>query len=225
MHDQGPLPNGATLVITSDCELVDGSPRIIGGPRMACLRPAYWGLPDEPSVPDGLRRVLVTTGGDDPGGHAVAVAEQVKSALPSAEVTLIRGPYANWKGPPGVLVLDRPLSLLSALLAADIAVTAAGQALYEAMAAGTATIALPLAENQRGAARAMEAFGATEVVEPHALEVLCQRLQRLNEHPADCGARAPRARVLVDGYGALRVAHHLTRVAPLLARTPVGERA
>jgi spore coat polysaccharide biosynthesis predicted glycosyltransferase SpsG len=224
MHDRGQVPDGAALVITSDHELSDGRLGVIGGPRMTCLRPAFWGLPDEPPTPASLRRVLVATGGGDPGGHAIPVAERVRSTLPEAEVRLVRGPYAHWEAPPGIATLDRPASLLEALLEADLVVTAAGQALYEAMAAGTATIALPLAENQRAAARAFELLGATEVVEPDALEALGQRLERLDEHPAECGVRARRARVLVDGYGALRVAHRLTRLAPLAGRASDGGR-
>jgi spore coat polysaccharide biosynthesis predicted glycosyltransferase SpsG len=114
-----------------------------------------------------------------------------------------------------VIVLDRPPSLLDALLDADLAVTGGGQVLYEAMAAGTATIALPLAENQRRAVRGLEILGATEIVEPGALGVLGQRLERLDENPAECGLRAARARVLVDGHGALRVAYRLTCLAAL----------
>jgi spore coat polysaccharide biosynthesis predicted glycosyltransferase SpsG len=215
MHDTGHVPTGAALVITSDEELLDGRPGVIGGPEMVCLRPAFWGLPNAPPTPESLRRILVTTGGGDPGGHAIAIAERVRSTLPNANVKLVRGPYARWQAPSGVIVLDRPPSLLDALLDADLAVTGAGQVLYEAMAAGTATIALPLAENQRRAVRGLEILGATEIVEPGALGVLGQRLERLDENPAECGLRAARARVLVDGHGALRVAFRLTCLAAL----------
>lgn len=212
MHDLGPLPDDAALIVTSDAELVEARPRVIGGPRMACLRPAFWGLPDDPPAPARIARVLVTTGAGDPGGHAAPVARRTRDALPEAEVLMIRGPNAAWEAPAGVAVLERPSSMLDALLQADLAISAAGQTLYEAMAAGTATIALPVVENQRGGALWLERLGATEVVPPHALDALGTRLEALAERPTTVGARARCARRLVDGYGALRVAHQLTRL-------------
>ena len=91
----------------------------------------------------------MTTGGGALQDAAVELAAGLRDALPDAVVALVRGPYAQFEPPPGVELVDAPSSLLAELLAADVVVTAAGQTALESAATGAATIALPLAPNQR----------------------------------------------------------------------------
>jgi spore coat polysaccharide biosynthesis predicted glycosyltransferase SpsG len=211
-HDLGPIPEHADLVITTDPG-VPATPELIGGLRFACLGPSYWGLPDSLPALDRVRHVLVTTGGGDPGGHAVAVASAVRDAIPSAQITLVRGPHADFDKVAGVRILDRPRSLLEPLLTADIVVSSAGNTLLEAMASGTPTVALVMADNQRPSAAALAAAGATVLCEPHDPEAVGLVARRLANDPDSRRRFSRLGRDLVDGYGALRVAFLLDRIA------------
>jgi spore coat polysaccharide biosynthesis predicted glycosyltransferase SpsG len=194
VHDRGGVPKRAALVIDGDASAL----------RDACLRPQYWDVPKRRHRAH-VERVLVTTGGGDPGGAGTRLALAAKEALPAATVALVRGPYANPETPPGVETVAAPDSLLDELLRADIAVSGAGQTMLEACAAGTPCVAVALAEDQRHqGARAGKldavVFAAEERV-PSALKALAgvEVRRELGE----------RAQELVDGRGALRVARRI----------------
>ena len=192
MHDEGEPPPGATLVVDAALDL-----------RLACLRPAFWGLPPR-IVREHAQRVLVTTGGGDPGGAGAALAKTARDALPDARVALVRGPQAPADVPAGVEVVPSPHGLLDELLGADVVVSSGGQTLLEAAACGTPCVAVPLASNQERQVRALARAGAVTT-----------DLARLPALAADRGARATlaaAAQQAVDGYGALRVAYAIARL-------------
>lgn len=212
MHDLGPVPESAELVLTTDPALAGTRPHVVGGPDLACLGPMFWGLPDPRPVTGPVRSLLITTGGGDPGGHAAAIAAELRAALPEPEITLVRGPHARLPELHGVRLLDRPRSLLKPLRAADLVIASAGNSLLEALAVGTPTVALVLAENQRAGAQALADRGATQLAEPAPLAAVVAAAKALS---ADTEARAQRVRAgreLVDGYGALRVAYLLSEL-------------
>ena len=204
MHDSGPVPDRADLVVTTDPRLAGTAPRVVGGPDLACLGPTFWGLPDPPSIPSRVSRLIVTTGSGDPGGHAVPIAGALHTALPDAEIELVRGPYATFSTPPGVRVLDRPASLLGPLRSADLVVTAAGNSLLEALAVGTPTLAILMADNQRPFAELLAAHGGTELLEPTPLDSIALAATQAAADPAIRQDRSIRGRELIDGFGALR---------------------
>ena len=170
MHDVGGILPAATLVVAvgrrEDEIAMLGTP-VLAGLRYAALRAPFWGLPVR-HARARVRRVLVTTGGGTLQDAGVALAAQVKAALPGASVALVRGPRAHFTAPPGVELVNAPRSLVDELLAADIVVTAAGQSALEAVATGAATVALALVDNQRRNATMLAATGAARVLEPGA---------------------------------------------------------
>jgi spore coat polysaccharide biosynthesis predicted glycosyltransferase SpsG len=212
MHDIGPLPECADLIITTDPARVGSRPRVVGGPQLSCLGPMFWGLPDPRPVPGSVGSLLITTGGGDPGGHAAAIAGALLAALPESVITLVRGPHAPLLELAGIRVLDRPRSLLEPLRAADLVITSAGNSLLEGLAVGVPTVAVILAENQRAGAQALADRGATQIVEPEPLEALISAVRRLSEDAAARAAQVRAGRGLVDGHGALRVAYLLSEL-------------
>jgi len=173
----------------------------------ACLRPQYWEVPAREHR-DRVERVLVSTGGGDPGGAGARLALAAAEALPDARVALVRGPYSDHAAPPGIEAIVEPDSLHSEFLRADVAVCGAGQTMFEACASGTPTVALALAEDQREQGEEAAELGAVRFVAeegvPHALREL-----------ASAGARrelGARAREVVDGQGALRLARRIAEL-------------
>jgi UDP-2,4-diacetamido-2,4,6-trideoxy-beta-L-altropyranose hydrolase len=212
MHDIGPLPHDADLTVTTHPQLLGAGPWVVGGPSLTCLGARFWGLPDPREVPKRVERILVTTGAGDPGGHAVGVAVAVKRALAQTEVVLVRGPHASFEDPDGVLVLDRPDSLLEPLINADLTVSSAGSSLLEALAVGTPTVGLVMADNQRPKAQSLAEQGATELFAPDVPHSIAAAVSDLANDQRAREQRVRRGRELVDGHGALRVAYLLWRL-------------
>lgn len=209
VHDDGPIPESAELVVAVG-HAGDGDPRVLAGLRHAPLRPPFWGLPER-RVRERVERVLVTTGGGALQAEAVELARALGAALPGAAVALVRGPYARFEPPAGVELVDAPSSLLAELLAVDLVVTAAGQTALEAVATGAATIALPLAANQRPQAGALAAAGAAVVLEPGADVAAAAAALAADRERRLALSRAGQS--AVDGYGALRIAFRLAALA------------
>lgn len=209
MHDYGDPPDEAALLVS-----VAGEPstdaRRLTGPRYAALRPQFWGLPRR-SVRDVAERVLVTTGGGQLAEVGGRLAQAVVSELPDAHVTLVRGPYAAAARIDGVETLDAPESLFDALLCADLVVTAAGQTMLEAVAAGTPCVAVPLVDNQRRQTAVLGELGAIRVVDPADASVAGAVRELMRD--ADARKRlSTTAQDAVDGFGALRVAYAIDRL-------------
>jgi UDP-2,4-diacetamido-2,4,6-trideoxy-beta-L-altropyranose hydrolase len=191
MHDHGEPPANAALVVSAAVD-----------PANAALRPIFWSLPER-QIRDTVERVLVTTGSGGFGDVGPGLAGAVAAALPSAAVSLVRGPYAESSFPDGVEILDAPESLLAPLLAADLVLSAGGQTMLEAAATGTPCIAIPLVENQRRQAVRLAELGAVRLVDvDHAAAAAVELAQDVEARRSlsRAGQRA------VDGYGALRIA-------------------
>jgi spore coat polysaccharide biosynthesis predicted glycosyltransferase SpsG len=205
MHDAAEAsPDVALVVAPSDPS--EPSDKRLSGLRFACLRPAFWGLPKR-KLDGEIRRVLVTTGGGDPGGVARTLAETARDTLPDAAVRLVLGPHAEAEAPEGVEIV-RANPLLGPLLEADLIISGGGQTMLEAAACGTPCVALVLAENQRTQATAMANTGAVLLTEMDGLAEAIGRLDLERRH-----ALSERGQSLVDGYGALRVAFRIAELA------------
>ena len=200
MDDDGDPPAGAALVVDAAADL-----------SHACLRPAFWGLPPRPTRAR-VERVVVTTGGGDPGGRGAALAGSARDQLPGAQVLLVRGPQAPDEAPEGVDVVRSPPVLLDLLLDADLVVSGGGQTMLEAAACGAPCVAVPLAANQERQVNALVRVGAVSTDLSGLAALAAGATAR-----ADMAAAAQRA---VDGYGALRVAFALERLTT--ASSPAG---
>ncbi|HXI56534.1 MAG TPA: UDP-2,4-diacetamido-2,4,6-trideoxy-beta-L-altropyranose hydrolase [Polyangia bacterium] len=138
------------------------------GPRYALLRSTFRGLPARRQ--GEVRRVLVTLGGGDPQQSTATVVEQLLSSLPAVAFDVVVGPLF---GADAVASLKRlasttdrvalhhaPGELQGLMTTCDLAVSGGGQTLYELAACGLPTVALCLADNQRGQLAALAGQGA-----------------------------------------------------------------
>jgi spore coat polysaccharide biosynthesis predicted glycosyltransferase SpsG len=199
---------------------------VLAGPRYMLLR----GVFAEPVRRNGarpLRRALLATGGGDPAGVMPRLLREVRAALPAeVEIDVVVGPYfpAEWRAAEtsrewagrGVHLHDAPADLRPLMLGADLAVTAAGLALYELAATGVPVVAFSIAPNQRPQLAVLAAAGALrsagDAGEPEMWGRLGEHLAALRDAPAERAALAAAARGVVDGRGAARVAEALARL-------------
>ena len=180
-------------VARDDPEAVEGS-----GPRAARRVPA---------------NILVALGG---GHHVRRIAQQLVEAIrrqcPGVAIRVAAG-FSSGRRPAlrGARWLSAKTGLTQALVECDVAVVAGGVTLYEACALGTAVVAWAVVPDQRRAIGAFAGHGA--VIDagsvdggPDSAASGVARLiadQRLRE------GLATRARRLVDGRGADRVAERI----------------
>ena len=215
MHDHGGVPKGAALVVSPARTVSEGTVARLVGLEHVALRPGFWGLPRR-QLRDRVGHVLVTTGSGELYALALEIARAVARALPAARVTLVRGPHASSSGfPENVSLLDVPDCLVDALLFADLAITAGGQTMLEAAAAGTPCIALPLAENQRRQVACLARLGAVRVVDPPSADRSAAAAVELARDKVQRRDLSWRSQQAIDGYGALRLAFQVERLARL----------
>lgn len=175
------------------------SSRSLLGPRYALLRPEFRDLPERRTRP-AIERVLITLGGGDTGALLGRVAQSCTAAFPGAAIDAVAGPFAGGSGTlEGVTILKEP-DMREIMMRADIAVSAAGQTLFELAATGTPAIAVVTADNQR---RNIAGFvTAGTVLDGTGFGEACERIRSVELRQQ----MSVRGRQLVDGRGAERVA-------------------
>ena len=196
------------------------------GPAYALVRPAFAALREatlarrDSAEP---RRLLIALGLTDVGGITARAVEALLPNLGKLQVDVVLG-----QGAPSLAALagrasrDPRLTLhidtrdMATLTAhADIAIGAGGSSVWERCCLGLPAITLVLADNQRGAATALAARGASETLdaaEPDFAARLVTMCTDLRSNGAARLAMTQAAAAICDGAGAGRVANRLLAV-------------
>jgi len=206
-----------------------GDTRFLLGPEYAVLPQDFWELPPRVArqVP---RNLLVILGGGD-AGRAMPRLLALLDAVPGDfTATAVLGPFFEDPGEVRaaaacasrpVEVVPGPDSMRDLMLRADLAVSAAGQTLYELARAGCPTVAVRMAPNQEGQLRAFAAAGAVwpggSMEKDGDLSEVQAGIGRLLADPGARAAMSAAGRELVDGAGARRVAEAIGREVTQLA--------
>lgn len=122
------------------------------GPKWQPLRPAFSDLPQRGQARPDIGRVLVVFGGGDLRAMGVAMARLVADLYPSGQIDLVLG--AGQPEPDAMANLSVHRSLdagqMAALMqSADIAISAAGQTVFELARCGTPAVLVGIADNQQ----------------------------------------------------------------------------
>jgi UDP-2,4-diacetamido-2,4,6-trideoxy-beta-L-altropyranose hydrolase len=195
--------------------------RFLVGPGYALLPPELWDTAPRPPA-ERVANVLLTLGGSDPHDLAPRLLLALDALDADFSLTVVVGPYfSNCEQLTGhhgrdVTLLDAPASLVEPMRAADLAVSAAGQTLYALARLGVPTVALELADNQRGGLAALEHAGAVRVAgragEPGLPDAVAAAVRELVADDAARHGLAHTAGSLLDGQGARRVAAEIVRL-------------
>jgi UDP-2,4-diacetamido-2,4,6-trideoxy-beta-L-altropyranose hydrolase len=182
------------------------------GTRYLMLQPEF-AAAAAPGVRDRVARVLILGGGGAASGGIVDLARIAAQAYPAAEVAGVVGPFAEVpQSSAGVTWYRDPPNLVELMRSADIAVSSAGQTMYELAAIGVPTVAVAAADNQVPGAEGMARSGAIRYAGLSSGEACHRRLfDLLVELGPAAGRQQQRdaARALVDGRGASRVADEM----------------
>jgi spore coat polysaccharide biosynthesis predicted glycosyltransferase SpsG len=191
---------------------------VLAGVTYAMLGPAFWSAVPR-RVEGEVTRIVVTLGGSAAADDVFALAASARAACPNAVVVAITSGAAG--DPPrrndGIQERRDPPDFLSLIAAADVAITAAGQTMYELAALGTPAIAVCVADNQRPGVEAMAAANAVRYAgalsSPGITDAVAESLQQLAPAATRQGFAA-RSQNLVDGRGAGRAARAVLESLP-----------
>jgi spore coat polysaccharide biosynthesis predicted glycosyltransferase SpsG len=207
--------------------LIDGSvtpgiaarrKRTASGPAYAILDP---GLPRPRSASSPARRVVVSLGGGPRAEIACAIAGEIARRAPEVEVRIVGGfvsdaPPASVRRrtPANVTWTGASTHLPGELAHAAVAVVGGGMSLYEACAIGAAAVAVPVVPAQRRTIAGFVDRGAAlgrprSTVTPRRIAEDVLKLLRTQSLRRKV---AQRARRLVDGRGASRVARAIRQL-------------
>jgi spore coat polysaccharide biosynthesis predicted glycosyltransferase SpsG len=211
IEDIGPGATLADWVVNAMYRADNGArANTVCGPQYATLRGEFLDLPAK-VIRSQPRRMLITFGGTDPGNLALRCARLLASEI-ACEIRVIQGPgAAEVEFPSGVQVMRRVRSMAAEMLDADLILTAAGRAVYEAAAVGTPVAVL--AQGARDATHTHLDFDSGVVFlgigaltdDRHIIE-LVRRLLADAELRSELSERLKRS---IDGLGAARIAHHI----------------
>lgn len=217
VQDAGASDCGADLIVDGGVSArVTGSRRRLEGSRYCLLDT---GGVVTPKSGRGRRRVLIALGG---GGHVRRLARHLALAVgercPSAEIVVASGfvgsslptlPRGRW--------ITSAQGLSTELRTSSVAVVAGGQTLYEACSLGVPSVSVAVVGPQRRAIAACSAAGAVlDAGGPQMNAATAARVAHgVARLLADKKLRtrvSARARRLVDGRGADRVAERIARM-------------
>ena len=234
VDDAGRFPIAVDVVVNSAPGIappaVTGETDYLLGPAFALLAQDFIADPSPRSSTD-VRRVLISLGGVARAELIALAARAVRRAVPAAELDVVVGPagdtmgcvQAALAGVSGVRWHRAPAAMRPLMMDADLAVSAGGVTAYELAAAATPTVALCLADNQRPNLTGLAAGGAIVLAgdadDPGVASRLEAAVAALAASADGRAQLARRARALVDGRGAARVAERLlARLGALEAR-------
>jgi spore coat polysaccharide biosynthesis predicted glycosyltransferase SpsG len=207
-------------------ESSSGDTSFLLGSRYIILKEEFWNLSRrEPS--ENVANVLVTLGGTDNHDLMPRILGLLNDGAEDYTVTAVVGPFFHnvasvlasaeaMKRP--VEIVSDPPTICDLMLKADLAISAAGQTLYELAATGCPSIAVAVANNQLGQLGALVEAGAVMVGSDVTSgdDVIAGIEKSLNQLLPDAMGRCAMAAAgqeLVDGQGAQRVAEAIRAVS------------
>lgn len=242
IEDLAPHPYPCHLVVNGDAhagqlpyEAVAADTAFLLGPEYAILREEFWEVASCRRRAT-VRNVLVVMGGADMGNLSPRLVSLLDALPGDFTVTVVVGPFFENEAQIHEVVKDArrevrtvrsPVFVAPLMQAADLAISAAGQTLYELACVGCPTVAIEVADNQASQLRALAAAGAVRAAgrasEPNIFDKVtstCRTLMRdqaVRSRMSDCSRR------VVDGQGALRVAEAiLATVGTWRSLTPLS---
>ncbi len=197
------------------------------GTKYAVLPRDFW-RPRPRRVRETVRHVLLTLGGADSHDLMPKLLQVVDELPGDFTATAVVGPLfrngrdvrvAAARARRPVRVIEGPDSLHALMLEADIAVSAAGQTLYELACLGCPTVAIKTGGDQAGQLQAFAAAGcvrsAGDAAARDLIPSVAESLLFLLRDSSSRAASALAGQRLVDGRGAFRVASAISKRALL----------
>lgn len=206
---------------------------ILAGPRCALIGPSYANARRH-TVRAAVRSIGIFMGGADRGGFSQTALRACDAAGFRGEIEVVTTSANPGLAALQIQIANRPGARLSMDLPSladfyvrhDVQIGASGGSTWERCCVGSPTLAIIVAENQRMVLQPLDGLGVLLAVDeiPVSVDSLARELRTLIDNPGLRESLSARARQLVDGRGAQRVAEYLlqscsqlTSSAPILS--------
>lgn len=234
VEDNGPPPEYCHLVVNGNAHANQLRPGPVEGEFLlgsdySILSPEYWTTPDKNGT-DEVKNILITLGGADPYGLTPGIIETLDKLPKKFSMTVVIGPFFKnaeeiesqaARATKPVTLVHSPKSLSSAIEETQLAVSAAGQTLYELARTGCPTVAIVVASNQDGQLAEFVVKGVVKPVghakDPQISKQIAKEVTGLILNPDKRLEMRKAGQRLVDGQGALRVAKKILALVPPLS--------
>jgi len=213
-YPRGIVVNGTVFAKLMRCPKSDGVEYLLGS-RYIPLRKEFWDVPAKPIRAD-IKSIIVTFGGTDGKNMTPKILSFLNSRYPEIIKNVIVG--AGFKNNKEIERLkDEKVNLIyrpdakamrATMLKSDIAVSAAGQTLYELARIGVPTIAVCVADNQERSLAAWRKTGFIEYAGWHNERTITSSILKNIVKLLPLKKRRKMNEVgrrLVDGKGAQRI--------------------
>jgi UDP-2,4-diacetamido-2,4,6-trideoxy-beta-L-altropyranose hydrolase len=222
IDDRGRVPKNADWVINTTVRArrfsyTKARPgRLLLGPKFHPLRTEFASRRPVSKPASEVRNVLISVGGTDGRGLITNITEEIKGMFPEGRIHVLVGPFFS-KTPRAsgrkVVYHRSPANLRAILSRMDLAISAAGQTLFELAYMGIPTMAIEIAPNQRENIKGFSEAGAVHPLGRSRDRALIARLRTaFRDLVADRRRRqamSAAGRRLVDGRGGDRLAKAL----------------
>ena len=181
------------------------------GPLFHPLRREFWPKKAAKPIARSLKNVLVILGGGDTGLYLSKILRAVRAALAHVKMHAVVGPYTKVTDEAADVIIHRsPKNLRAVMEKCELAVSAAGQTLFELAACGIPTLAIQFVANQTpnytGFRDLNTVLAIGSIDEPDLDAKLRRSLRKIHEDAAFRRKLAATALDVVDGRGAYRIA-------------------
>ncbi|MCU7494836.1 MAG: UDP-2,4-diacetamido-2,4,6-trideoxy-beta-L-altropyranose hydrolase [Ignavibacteria bacterium] len=218
-----PYPSGILLNGTVGSESFEYPERdkreYLLGSKYIPLRTDFWHVPEK-TINNNVAQILITAGGQDIRNITPEIQKVVNEKYPNVVKNVVVGTAFSNKDEI-VKSKDENTSLYfqpdseqmkSLMLKSDIAISAAGQTLYELARTGTPTIAIGVIENQLNNIKGWEKAGFINYAgwwnSAELSENILKEMEKLEQHEVR-NSKSQIGISLVDGKGAFRLVEYL----------------
>lgn len=212
-------PEGIIVNPSLDSSSIDysNSPNsiLLSGPDYVIVRPPFVGIKRDTAF-NGLKRILITMGGTDIRKLTPLLINNVCKNLKNIKFEIVIGSkdtdelYDQYLGFKNVAIhynIDAT-EMFDLMISCDLAITAAGQTIYELLATQTPFIPIQIIENQENNIKSLLKYNPNQIVLKHddiglvegilnALDIYDASEYRQEQNKSYEG--------LIDGYGAKRI--------------------
>lgn len=219
-YPKGIVVNGAVFAELMKYPKCGGIEYLLGS-RYVPLRKEFWDVPAK-RINDNIASIMVAFGGADGKNMTPEILSFLNSRYPDVIKNVIIGAgFTNVRKieqlkSKKVNLVYRPdaVKMRTIMLVSDIAISAAGQTLYELAVTGLPTVAVCVADNQKRNLGGWRKSGFIEYAGWHDDKMLFKKLRAAIDKIHDYKSRLAKnniGRSLVDGKGAGRIAQYLIK--------------
>lgn len=194
---------------------------LLSGPEYVILRQQFRGVKRE-DISNEVKRVLIMMGGTDIRGLTPLIIDNICRNMLNIEFDIVTGSEYMQKIKPQISKTNNitfhnnldATQMMELMISSDLAITAAGQTIYELLATQTPFIPIKVIENQENNIKSLLEYNPEQIVLKYNGSGFLSSLNNALEIYNDVEYRKNYNRKytdLVDGYGSRRIVDYLLK--------------